>query len=640
MAIRKTFLRVIALLLFMTTLTGTFATGILAARDNRYDREENVTLHWCYDYVSTSNDHTKNLNLATVTYNGSAWGFGGTQTLSGNGSADIIVTPAEGYRIVSVDSLCSTGGSGNRANPYSCRTYNEGAAYNATPSIGSKNVNISGFTVATACNHSSHASNYFVMITVEKVSEEDNTPVYYSVSYEAGEGTGESYTDGELQFADEYTVDEFGFAAPEGKVFAGWKVTECEDNSAIYDINGNTYAAGDKFAMPAGNVTLTAQYVEDESKEEEGETISIPVKFYVLNPEKTVPLDGADQGINSYYPGGIVKNFRYYYEANIEGGLTDAFLAKLAASDGDNKLEIGDMLLVTSNEGIILPTDWKGLWTEFNISSENVNITAYVVKVQEALDYVGSNGNYYGYDDNGKKADIHVDCFVTNLSVKVSYHPNFEGAEDVYSVDAITGKVHEVFDYAETQLPENSGYKFIGWALSERGAVEYTADDNFTVVGNTDLYAKWEKIEEPEPEPVYYTVTYDPGEGTGESYADDGLEEKDRYTVDEFGFTAPVGFEFDKWVVTYAPVEFEATEFRGGEDFTMPAGDIVLTAVYKNVFYTVTYEAGEGSGDSYADEGLKMNDAYTVDEFGFTAPVGFEFDKWVVTSAPEGFEAT
>ena len=296
----KKLTRIVAFALFLIMLVGAFSTSILAAPGNgRHDHGDDddhdggwfwpgwgggsvsgVTLAWCYDSASTNGDHESDLGLASVKYNGADWAHGASVALSKEESGEIVVTPAEGYRVVSIDMLCTN--TDNSWVPYRCLTYNEGASYSASPVAGSTNISVSDFTVDSACNHASRSTLYYVMVTVEKIPNTPTTPptdpedpedpkdpeepvtppapVYYSVTYLPGEGTGESYSDGELSFTEEYTVDANTFFAPVGKAFAGWLVTECEDTAPLYDLSGNTYTAGDKFVMPAGDVTLTAQW--------------------------------------------------------------------------------------------------------------------------------------------------------------------------------------------------------------------------------------------------------------------------------------------------------------------------------------------------------------------------------------------
>ncbi len=221
---------------------------------------ETMTLYWCYDVVSTEGDASKDLSLATLTFDGTAWAFGSAMTLSE--SAEVVVTPVAGYRVVQIDMLC-TGGQ-NQDDPYDCRTYNEGASYTVAAAAGSTVVTITDFDADTACDHSSDSTKYYIMVTLEEVDVEET----YILTYTPGEGVGTDYVDDNdgagYAFAESHEIlsiahPNIGFTY-EGHTFTGWKVIECTDESQIYSLIGNVYQGGEEFIMPAGNVTLEAQW--------------------------------------------------------------------------------------------------------------------------------------------------------------------------------------------------------------------------------------------------------------------------------------------------------------------------------------------------------------------------------------------
>ena len=93
----------------------------------------------------------------------------------------------------------------------------------------------------------SNQSNGDCRLSAPKLVERPKT---YSVTYQAGEGTGDDVIDGfEYAAGDEVTVQANAFTAPDNKKFNGWASAPAV-----------TISEG-KFEMPASNVVLTAQWI-------------------------------------------------------------------------------------------------------------------------------------------------------------------------------------------------------------------------------------------------------------------------------------------------------------------------------------------------------------------------------------------
>ncbi len=343
---------------------------------------------------------------------------------------------------------------------------------------------------------------------------------------------------------------------------------------------------------------------------------NIPAKVYVLSPEKAVPADGANLGIGNYYPAASTRN-GVIYETNLEAKLSNEILEDLARSNGDKKLTTDDMLLVNSNDGITLPTDWKDLWNRFNLEEENCEITAYVLKVQYPNDYEGSSGNnWYGYDDNYNKADIHVDCYVSNVPVNVTYHSNFS-KDTTRSSSIYTGEHHNVLSYENTELPTRDGYIFKGWATKANGTVAYSPDDSFLVVGNTDLYAIWAKGTAPAP--VNYNVTYE-YIGNIPSNAPP-VPEKAKFvsgsTVEIAETPTLPGSTFSGWSSTDVTIV--------NNSFSMPKKDVVITGSFAVKTHNLVYMV---DGVEYEREKLAYGSA--IIPHAEPTKTGHTFSGWSV----------
>ncbi|MBR0194252.1 MAG: bacterial Ig-like domain-containing protein [Bacilli bacterium] len=142
---------------------------------------------------------------------------------------------------------------------------------------------------------------------------------------------------------------------------------------------------------------------------------------------------------------------------------------------------------------------------------------------------------------------------------------------------------------------------------------------------------------------VYYTATYKPGEGTPE----DGeyveyIENPDNYELVSFeqtGFVAPEGKQFKEW-----------SQGVTGKVVVSANGNLNFTAVYEDIpvaKYSVTYTAGQGTGDNYVVSDVEAGSSHALVTFetaAFTAPEGQQFKGWQVGNDAElrdaGYEVT
>lgn len=286
--------------------------------------------------------------------------------------------------------------------------------------------------------------------------------------------------DNEVVPGSAYTIKNSNTLVKEGYTFTGWNT---DPNGA-----GSAYSVAQEITLTS-NLYLYAQWRKNEP--EPDPTPSIPVKFYVLNPTYDAPADGGNLGTEKYFPYSASNNNKgwTYVNGNPGGSLTDAGWAALRGAD--DKLLIGDKLLGDLSDYLNMPSDWDTLATVFGLAPGYV-IVPYVIKIQ------GGNGTT-GPDDNGVKADIHVDCYIAKVDTTVTYHPNYDNRTTFYSETVKTGSSYTVKAYDNTDadaLPARDGYVFLGWSTSASGDVVYKAGDVIeTIMSATNLYAQWAKIE-------------------------------------------------------------------------------------------------------------------------------------------------
>ena len=166
-------------------------------------------------------------------------------------------------------------------------------------------------------------------------------------------------------------------------------------------------------------------------------------------------------------------------------------------------------------------------------------------------------------------------------------------------------------------LPENgftapAGKQFKGWAISADGAV--ISGTSITVTGNTTLYAIWEDIK--------YNVTVTGGTASATNAAQGTA-------VTLTAGPAPSGQVFDKWVVVSGSITL-ADENSATTTFTMPAGDVSVTATYKAAPVTLsgiaittapaktTYTAGERFDATGMEVTATYSDGSTAAVTGYT----------------------
>jgi uncharacterized repeat protein (TIGR02543 family) len=142
--------------------------------------------------------------------------------------------------------------------------------------------------------------------------------------------------------------------------------------------------------------------------------------------------------------------------------------------------------------------------------------------------------------------------------------------------------------------PVRSGYIFGGWYIDNVNIIEWNFE-NYTVVGDINLYAKWTS----DPIPTY-TVTYaENGATSGSVPVDDnaytpGTTIKVKGNV---GSLAKAGCTFSGWDCNWMT-------YTAGQTFIVPGNNVTLTAVWIPVpaTYTVTYNNNNTNGGVYTTQ--------------------------------------
>ena len=247
---------------------------------------------------------------------------------------------------------------------------------------------------------------------------------------------------------------------------------------------------------------------------------------------------------------------------------------------------------------------------DFSASSTFGRIYASATRVAHVLDYwaLDAEGNN-PLPDPDSSYEVSADHFVLNQENnrfectvyamwKRHYNVMYDGNADgdrVYGVPANGSNFYESTRTAEKPLvdyaPTRSGYVFKGWALSPN-ATEALAEnkiplnlDTFTLNREKEyyeatVYALWERN-------ATCTVTYTAGEGSGADVTETVATGSESSVKEGDIFTPPAGKEFDCW-----QCDTEGYSTTPGQEITVD-DNIVYTAVWKTVYYTLRYDKGE-----------------------------------------------
>ena len=401
----------------------------------------------------------------------------------------------------------------------------------------------------------------------------------YKVTYATG--ADEGAVDGMPAASETYYLSGSGYTVSDatptrnGCTFAGWKSSNSNDNTV--------YTAGSTMTMPGEDVTLTAVW---EQKETPGTptkpTKAVDAKYFVLLPGTGTPASGEDQGTSYYLPnetnnGGITG--LSYLTGYTGGGLTAAGQAAADASYTD----IDSMNGVFNRTGIdasylVVPTDLGyftvGNWTEEGVYSPTSTSKAALSNV------LGENFNtknisiiWYSLKKQFRDGRVvyHVDGYVKDIPVTLTYHDNFTGSSDSYTQNGLksgeTASIAQngtVGTVSGSKTFSHEGYEFKGWYDNAACTGTNYAGHTHTMMDNLNLYAKWEKI---------YTVTFNAGDN-GTLDGDLTQTGVSGTTLTEPAKAANTGYEFAGWVE--------------GNDTTANKVEIPATII-KNVTYTATW---------------------------------------------------
>lgn len=420
---------------------------------------------------------------------------------------------------------------------------------------------------------------------------------------------------------------------PEGKegyVFAGWYADPTGETP--YDFNKT---------MPAQNITVYAKWkaptftvtVHDSDKKVLTTISNVPLRGTISKdamPTDDVTLAEGDTFLGWTYEDGTPFNFNTAITQDIElyarVGNKTGYSVTYNYKNGSNlvtdpsKYAKGAFATVFDGPDTSPANQVFLGWTTKNDGSKKVEYYP-----NSSIEITGNVTLYAVYGDTAE-------------TVTVTYHSNFGSTDSKRTTNAMpnNGKF-SVADYSALDLPDRTGYEFIGWSTkSGEQEVEFEKDDDARADknGSNDLYAQWKSIQITDKITVTIkgntsTVTYD---GTEKSVTGYTVERSDnRYTENDFTFSGTAlakGTDAGTYQMGLKPENFENKNANFSKvtfvvtdgSLTITKRDVTLTSASASKPYDGTALTSKNvtvGGNGFADgEGATYNVTGSQTEVG------------------------
>ena len=243
---------------------------------------------------------------------------------------------------------------------------------------------------------------------------------------------------------------------------------------------------------------------------------------------------------------------------------------------------------------------------KFHRANDNYNIRP--SKVKTRVFQVPANTNLANIN---KSSDIDAISGKTDISSNVKF--TADGTKKIQTTNINTKYPGTILIEVETNYNENypiglgSNYNFntvATWKNKCWLQKSYANEAGVPVVKTT----------------VYRTITFD-GNGGKWHMDPERVEDGTIYNIPGSSFIAPDGKEFDGWLVN--------KQKKNPGDTIKVTSDLTLTAQWKNIQVTVSFNNGGGTGTMNPVK-VDKESSYNLPPNGFTAPEGKEFKAWLV----------
>ena len=225
-----------------------------------------------------------------------------------------------------------------------------------------------------------------------------------------------------------------------------------------------------------------------------------------------------------------------------------------------------------------------------------------------------ANGFFNAELNNIVAADFDGTTYGDNLNNNYLGYISFRYDSGIY--DYQSAKQHSIVNL-HLNIMGKAGYTFIGWSLSEGGAVKYHAGDEcFIPLDKTSLtlYPVWQA----NTNEVIFNSNGGNGEMSNQQIQTDATA---KLSANVFTKT---GYHFIGWATT----SNGQVAFADKADYTMGINSsYTLYAVWEQNTNEIIFNASRGSGTMTNQQAL-TNTTVTLNQCTFTAPMGYYFAGW------------
>ena len=509
-------------------------------------------------------------------------------------SADLVLTAQWAAKVIAI-SYNVNGGSGSAPSSTNW-TYDTVTAKSLDSGSGLTKLGYSfgGWSTSASATTGSLTSTPASNVTYYAVW----TPEVYSVSYVANGGSGNGPTETGKTLGSTFTLAAANsFTAPNSGgtfIFAYWS-----DGIA-------NYSAGSTYLMPAGPVTLSANWIQlfdvtynanggattnGHSQEINGATITIGsaatrdgynfVKWEAQSGELFAPGETT-----------TVSNSRYLFRA------TWSPIARTVTYDLNGGSGSAPATLTGKTIGQIINLDSTTATTKdgYTFGGWSISGTTYPAGASYTI------GN----------ANVSPSAIWNPATYAISYNGNGATSGTVPSAGTFTTGGSYTAQSNSGSL-DKSGFTFAGWNTSASGnGSDYAVGaTNVTAIADLILYAKWTTTS--------YSVTYLLNGATSSQPPTSNVQYGSTFTV--AAAATQDGKTFTGW-------SDNTNTYGGGSTYTMGTAPVVLSATWANQLYAINYSLNGGSGSSAPlQASLSATDTFTVQSTTATKS-GYSFGGW------------